>query len=86
MSTPVFRVKLFARAKELAGTDCAELVLTQDGPVTVGRVRRELGERFPNLKPVLSSLHFAVGTEYADDSRPVNPDDELACFPPVSGG
>jgi molybdopterin converting factor small subunit len=45
-----------------------------------------LGERFPGLRALIPSLLFAVGTDYADDSTPIEGTREIACFPPVSGG
>lgn len=77
-------VKLFARARDLAGTDCLELDMPE--PSHVSDVKLALATRFPNLSPIVPNLLVAVGTNYADDSMPLAVGVEIACFPPVSGG
>jgi sulfur-carrier protein len=80
----IVTVKLFARARDLAGTDRVELELA--GPGSVHDVKRSLADRFPQLSPIVSKLLVAVGNEYAPDDTPLTSGVELACFPPVSGG
>ena len=77
-------VKLFARAKDLAGAGQVTLELPE--PATVADVRAALTRVYPALGPLASSLLIAVGTDYANDQQPVTAHSELACFPPVSGG
>jgi molybdopterin converting factor subunit 1 len=77
-------VKLFARARDLAGTGAAPLEL-RDG-ATVGELRAALAERFQKLRPLVAALLVAVGREYADDTKLLGPEADVACFPPVSGG
>lgn len=77
-------VKLFARAKDLAGAETVEVELPVNA--TIGDLRTQLRERFPNLATLAPALLFAQGTDYADDGTPIDPQAELACFPPVSGG
>lgn len=77
-------VKLFARARELAGTERVELELPAHA--LVGDLKRSLAARFPAVLPLLPQLLVALGTEYADDRTALMPDVEVACFPPVSGG
>ena len=77
-------VRLFARAKDLAG---AEFVTLQLGPpATIGTVRSALLEHCPALKPIAGSLMAAVNADYASDDRVISNDCEIAFFPPVSGG
>ena len=52
---------------------------------TVGELRQELSERFPELLD-LKSLFIAVNNDYADDDRVLKSTDEIALIPPVSGG
>jgi molybdopterin converting factor subunit 1 len=77
-------VQLFARARDLAGAKRVEL----DLPVasSVADLKRFLAARFPAISPLVPRLLVALGTEYADDKTLLNPDVEVACFPPVSGG
>ncbi len=52
---------------------------------TVGALRESLIKAYPSLAN-LPSLLVAVNEKYADDSQPIDPDDEVALIPPVSGG
>ena len=80
----MLEVKLFARARDLAGTGAARLEL-RDG-ATVGELRGALAEQFPRMRPLVPALLVAVGREYADDATLLGPEADVACFPPVSGG
>lgn len=77
-------VKLFARARDLAGADHVEI----DVPDTacVRDVKHALEQQFPRLAPIVSRLFVTVGAEYARDEAPLPAGAEIACFPPVSGG
>jgi len=77
-------VKLFALAKDLAGTDTIELDVPEGADVA--DVRVALGEQVPALSALAPTLLVAVGAEYANDSMRLQPGREVACFPPVSGG
>ena len=77
-------VKLFALAKELAGSDTIDVDLTPGA--VVADLRRVMAEQFPELSDLLAHAMFAVNTEYANDDSPIPPDAEIACIPPVSGG
>lgn len=77
-------VILFASLKEAAGQDRIELDLVP--PVIVGSVRQALAARFPRLTELVQRSMMAVNEEYAPDDAPVEPQAELACIPPVSGG
>ena len=52
----------------------------------VADLKASLGRAYPQVAPLLPSLHVAVGTDYADDDTALSPDVSVACFPPVSGG
>ena len=75
-------VRLFAQAREAAGTGRDEL-----GGSTVGEVladaRRRYGDGFA---AVLATSKVWVNGEPASESDAVGADDELAVLPPVSGG
>ena len=77
-------IKLFAAAKQLAGTDCLE-VEVPDG-ATVAQVRTALLIACPALQPMLGHVKFAVDNEYVSDSATIGSGTEIACIPPVSGG
>ena len=77
-------VRLFARARDLAG---AERVLVElPASARVSDLREALSEQFPALRPLVPNLLVAIGTDYANDAAAINPGADIACFPPVSGG
>jgi len=78
------RVLLFARAKDLVGTDRIEVSLPE--PATVGDLRQHLVQRHPNLAGLLEKSAFAVNDEFADDAARIPAGAEVALLPPVSGG
>lgn len=78
------RVRLFARARDLAGTSEAELDL--DTGATVNDLLTELVARYPDLEGLRSTLMVAVNNNYARAETIVPENSEVACFPPVSGG
>lgn len=75
------RIRLFARARDLAGAD----KISSSGR-TVGELRLALAEAYPALRSLLPHSAFAVNAEYAGDETAVHPGDEVAVLPPVSGG
>jgi len=77
-------VKLFARARQLAGRESVEIHLSS--PASVGDLRQALAAQFPEMAFLVPNLQFAVGNDYADDSKMIESNMEVACFPPVSGG
>lgn len=77
-------VRLFARARDLAGADLITVDLPE--PATVADLRAALKSQHPVLLPVAPSLHVAIGTDYASDSQSLAADSSVSCFPPVSGG
>ena len=77
-------VRLFAVARELAGSDTVTLDVPE--PCTIAQVRQLLGAQVPALAETLHHVLFAIGSEYATDDAIVPPGAEVACIPPVSGG
>ena len=77
-------VKLFAKARDLAGCEVVELDWT-DGE-SVAELKQRLVGQFPKLAPLAARLLVAVNNNYATDGTMLNATDEVACFPPVSGG
>ncbi len=76
-------LKLFAVAKQLAGTDLLEVDLPRGA--TVGQLRDCVAATTPALAPLLPGMTFAVNAEYANDRTVLRLDDDIACIPPVSG-
>lgn len=80
----IIDVQLFARARELAGGSPLRVELPERA--TVADLRRALVQAAPELDRITRSLFIAIGGEYAQDSTPIPIGQEVACFPPVSGG
>lgn len=81
-------VRLFALIRERAGTAHAELELAPGA--RVGEALAALGRRYPAAREVLEPggglLLMSINREYATPGQTLEEGDELALFPPVSGG
>ena len=77
-------IKLFARLREIAGAGRLERELA-DG-ATVGDLLAALRAEFPRLADVTARTITSVNQEFAAPDRPLHDGDEVAIFPPVSGG
>jgi molybdopterin synthase catalytic subunit len=78
-------VLLFATLKDIAGQNRVSLLLPEDN-ASIVQVRRALVERFPRIQANLDAAIAAVNKEYAFPEDRVKHGDEVAFFPPVSGG
>jgi sulfur-carrier protein len=77
-------VRLFARARDLAGADAVRVELP-DG-ATVADLRRRLAADYPALAGLLERSALAVENEFAADTLVLSSNVEVALLPPVSGG
>jgi molybdopterin converting factor subunit 1 len=77
-------VRLFAGARDLAGTDAVAVEMPPGA--TVGDLRHHLGLGHPKLMFLLSRSAIAVDQEFAPDTLLLTEDAEVALLPPVSGG
>ncbi|PYS90819.1 MAG: molybdopterin converting factor subunit 1 [Acidobacteria bacterium] len=78
------RLLFFGAAREAAG--CSEEELTVHAPATAASVFTEVLARHPALQRFGRALLVAVNEEYAGMDAPISAHDEVAIFPPVSGG
>jgi len=78
------RVLFFGSARDVIGSEGADLRLA-DG-CTAGQAFDQLFLVHPALRRFGKSLLLAVNEEYAELNRELREGDELAVFPPVSGG
>ena len=85
MNNPVkIRVCFFGAARDVVDTNPLEISL--DAPATVSSAFQNLSQRYSQLERFGRSLLFAVNQEYATPDTLLKENDELAVFPPVSGG
>ncbi len=78
------RLLFFGAARDATG--CGEAEIEVPTPATAASVRAAVLARHPDLRRFGRSLLIAVNEEYAGPSAPVRAGDEIAIFPPVSGG
>ena len=84
MTAQQIQIKLFARAKELAESELITVAVSEE--TSVAALRLAIAEQFPQLKPLSSQLLIAIDNAYAGEDQTLNGKQEVACFPPVSGG
>jgi molybdopterin converting factor subunit 1 len=80
----MLQVRLFARAKDLAGAEVVTVEVAEGA--TVKELRAELGRRFPKFAGLLERSALAVNAEFAEPAQMLNAKHEIALLPPVSGG
>ena len=78
------QVLLFAAAADAVGQSSVTVDVGE--PATVGDLRQQLTDQYPALKNTAAVLLVAVNSEYVADGCVLSEGDEVACFPPVSGG
>lgn len=77
-------IHLFATLKELAQANHIQLNIPL--PTTVAQLRSTLAGSHPQLAHALPSALVAVNKTFASDQTLIQAGDEIAIFPPVSGG
>jgi molybdopterin converting factor subunit 1 len=82
--TVIVRILFFGGARD--ATSASEVDLHVPEGATVKELFEKLTQRFPDLQRFGRSLLFAVNREYAGADVKLKANDEIAIFPPVSGG
>lgn len=91
-----FEIRLFATLKDRAGSEWitvavepameSESEATQAAAVNVKTLLAAIGTAYPALVPALNTSLVAVNKSFAFAETAIEPGDEIALFPPVSGG
>ena len=89
MEKPILKVVFFARLREIIAID--ELVLDFDDlqPATVQNIITILAEKYSAFNDYINQgnrLMIAVNQHITDADKELQSGDELALFPPVTGG
>jgi molybdopterin synthase catalytic subunit len=77
-------VKYFATLRDRAGTKEEAIELAEGA--TVRELKAAIETAHPDITPSLPTSIVAVNREYASDEQILSDGDEVALFPPVSGG
>jgi molybdopterin synthase catalytic subunit len=83
-----FEIRLFATLKDRAGSDWITVVVEPDHSATVNvkALLAAVAAAYPALGPALKTSLVAVNKAFAFAETAIQPGDEIALFPPVSGG
>jgi molybdopterin synthase catalytic subunit len=78
------QVRLFASLRQALDTD--NLTVSLPSGATVADLVEHLRIQYPASAPQLARALIAIDHNYADQTQSLAPGDEVAIFPPVSGG
>ena len=78
------RILFFASLADISGM--RETSVDAAGFTDVKSVFEKFAKEFPKLDSYRAGVLFAVNSEFAEPDSPVRDGDEIAFFPPVSGG
>ena len=83
----MIRVLFFARIRDQLGVPEVAMAL-EEGVATVAGLTEQLINAHPDFAEVLArpNVLIAVNQEFAGPDSPVGDGDEIAYFPPVTGG
>jgi len=78
------KVKFFSAVRREVGEP--EIILTLDGPLTAEEVLKIFMADHPRLMDLKENIMISLNHKLVEGSAPVSHGDEIAFFPPVSGG
>ena len=80
------KIKYFAWIKDITNLEEEEINLNE--AKNLDELKTYIIEKYPDLKKhmIKEILRFAINQEYAVNNINLNEEDEIAIFPPVSGG
>lgn len=78
------KILFFAQAEAIAGCDHARLDI--DRAISVDELWEALVAAFPGLEALRRATRIACNGQYATSATRLEPTDEIAVIPPVSGG
>jgi molybdopterin converting factor small subunit len=78
------KVVFFAQSRQAAG--CGECRLEWEHPVTAAEFWARLVQLYPGLSSLQKTARLARRESYLAEGEQLDPQDEIAVLPPVSGG
>ena len=80
------KIKYFAWIKDITKKDYE--LIEKDFPKNIEELKKKLNIMYPDLEKHIMSdiLRFAINQEYISKNSEIKSTDEIAIFPPVSGG
>ena len=80
------KIKYFAWIKDITNLEEEEINLNE--AKNLDELKTYIVKKYPDLKKhmIKEILRFAINQEYAVNNTNLNEEDEIAIFPPVSGG
>ena len=80
------KIKYFAWIKDITNLEEEEINLNE--AKNLDELKTYIIKKYPDLKKhmIKEILRFAINQEYAVDNTNLKEEDEIAIFPPVSGG
>mmetsp|Transcript_12523 Transcript_12523/g.18913 ORF Transcript_12523/g.18913 Transcript_12523/m.18913 type:complete len:82 (+) Transcript_12523:210-455(+) len=80
----LINIKFFASAREVVGIHSLSLDVEAD--CDTDTLRNILLEKFPQLTDSIHEISIAVNKKYIQGVQVLQPNDEIALIPPISGG
>ena len=80
------KIKYFAWIKDITNKDQEEI--NNELPKSISELNKILCKLYPNLEIHIKNdvLRYAINMEYISTDKELSASDEIAIFPPVSGG
>lgn len=85
----MLKVVFFARLRELMEIDELSIEFPEDNIITVQQALKIITEKYSTFNDYIEQGHkimIAVNQSMTDQRHQLKPGDELAIFPPVTGG
>ncbi len=85
----MLKIVFFARLRELMEMDDVSIEFPEDNTITVQQVLKIMTDQYNVFNDYIEQGHrimIAVNQSMTDQSHQLKPGDELALFPPVTGG
>ena len=81
------KIKYFAWLKDITKIDMEDI--NNSEIIDIKSLKKYLSKQYPKLKNYLIKddiIRFAINLEYTSKNHKITSNDEIALFPPVSGG